>query len=121
MATHTIEIPNWLPVTLNNFMRVNPMRRRGVVKSAAEFVAGYAKLAGVPVAQGRRRVTLAFRAPEGKGAKVGDPDSRQKVALDALVLAGMIVDDSDRWCDLMPRVRERGAVRTLITLEDLDG
>ena len=61
-----------------------------------------------------------FRAPDGRGAKAGDPDARLKVLLDACVRAGLLVDDADEWCELLPRVKERGRTRTTIVLEDLD-
>jgi hypothetical protein len=118
---YTITIDNWLPPTINRLMRMHFARRGKLLSEAATFVACYARLAEPPVppAWCRRRVTLTLSAPGGDGPKVGDPDARLKVALDALVRAGMLVDDSDEWCELMPRVRLRGEVRTVITLEDL--
>jgi hypothetical protein len=120
MPVHEISIPDFLPTTVNDLLRIHWAARNRLLKEEAQLVAVYARLHAVPPASCRRRVTIAFRAPGGRGRKVGDPEARYKGLLDALVKCGCLVDDSDRWCDLLPRVRERGAVRTLIVLEDLD-
>lgn len=119
MVAYVIEIPDFLPATVNDLLRMHWAPRNRLLKEEAQLVALYARLAGVPPASCRRRVTIAFRAPGGRRAKVGDPEARFKGLLDALVKCGCLVDDSDEFLDLMPRVRERGAVRTLIVLEDL--
>lgn len=120
MPAYAIVIPDWLPTTKNVWQRANRHARRKLMKAATEMVWYHARLAGVPPAACRRRVTLAFRAPGGRGAKNGDPDARLSCCLDAMVRAGLLVDDSDRWCVLMPREGERGPTRTLIHLEDLE-
>lgn len=119
MPVHMISVPDWLPATLNEFMRQHWAVRRKTLSVAANLIAAYARLAGVPQASGRRRVTLTFFCRGGRGRKSGDPDARLKVCLDALVRAGMLVDDDDRFCELAPRSRAYGPTRTVITLEDV--
>ena len=120
MSAYVIEIPNWLPWTTNEYVRTNHFKRQRRLKAETEIVAAYAKMAGVPPAKGRRRVAFTFSAPSGRGAKVGDPDGRLKVLLDCMVRAGLLVDDSDAFVELAPRVAVRGKKGTTITLDDLE-
>lgn len=54
---------------------------------------------GIPTASERRSVAIAFRRP----GRLSDPDNAHamcKVPLDALVRAGLLVDDSPDWVAL---------------------
>jgi hypothetical protein len=50
-----------------------------------------------------------------------DPDGIWKSLCDALVAAGLLVDDSARWCELGSFTQTRGAAKaTRIVLTDLE-
>jgi hypothetical protein len=50
------------------------------------------------------------------------PDSYFKSLLDALVSAGLLVDDSAKFCELAPTTYERATRRaSVITLTDIPG
>lgn len=117
---HRIEIPNWLPASVNGLMRMDRHKRNRVLSSDAQMVAGYALQADLPHAAGKRRVTLTFAAPGGRGAKTGDADNRQKSCLDALVKCGALVDDSPAWVEVVVCC-VRGPKSTTIELEDCEG
>lgn len=56
----------------------------------------------------------------GKGQRAADPDGQWKVTLDALVKAGLLVDDNRQGVELMPVQFTRGAIKaTEIVLEDM--
>lgn len=115
MAVHTFTIPGYLPTPLNRLLRMHWSRRGKHQAGASALVAGYARLAGVPRAEGRRRVSLTFRGGRA------DPDARLKLILDALVRASLLVDDGEAWC-VIGEVRNtgrRGDRATVITLEDV--
>jgi hypothetical protein len=65
----------------------------------------------------RRRVTMVITGPYGF---LPDPDAPLKSGLDALVTAGLLVDDSLRWADWVRPVFLRGPKGTVIELEDID-
>jgi len=124
MAIHRLEIPDWLPSSINDLMRMHFHARNRLLKGEAELVAVYFLLAKIPQAEGKRRVTLTFAAPGvggGRGAKVGDVDNRLKGLLDSLVKCGGLVDDAPAWMELGEIRAERGLKRTTIVLEDLEG
>jgi hypothetical protein len=55
----------------------------------------------------------------GRYGALPDPDSPLKSGLDALVSAGLLVDDSERWCEWEKPVFERGTTRAYIELMDI--
>lgn len=120
MAVWRIVIPDYRPPTVNQFYGRHWRIRHRLGKEAKQVVAHYARLAGVPPATGRRRValevTLAGRQRES------DPDSYQKLLLDALVACGALVDDSAAWVEWGGVAHSRGGRRsTTVVLEDLEG
>lgn len=115
----TVTIPDFLPLSINEMLRMKPGHRSRVLKAEGELVAGYFIQARIPHATTKRRVHLTFAAPEGRGEKVGDPDARLKSLLDYLVRAGALVDDSAKWVETPPPTLERGKKRTVIVLEDI--
>lgn len=85
------------------------------------MVAGYVRLAGVPPATGRRRITLSLVL--GRRGKGPDPDGLWEVLLDSLVKCGVLVDDQIEWVDQAPVVfpYARGdKISTTIMIEDID-
>jgi hypothetical protein len=117
-VTHVVTIPGWRPALLNELMGRHPhavARRKRVDR---DLVAGYCRLAELPGAAGRRRVSLVITlGPRGREC---DPDAPWKSLLDALVQAGALVDDSADWCELGTVAHARGpSLATAITLEDV--
>lgn len=78
----------------------------------------YFRVSGIPRATTKRRVSL--QLIYGKGERKHDPDAFWKSVLDALVHAGALKNDTDRWVEVAPVVYGRAERReTIITLEDL--
>lgn len=91
-------IPDWRP-TLANELVGKHWAKAGRLKAAdRELVAGYAVKQGIPKAAGRRRVDVMICGPFR--GRMPDPDAPLKSLLDALVKAGLLVDDSAEWCEL---------------------
>jgi Holliday junction resolvase RusA-like endonuclease len=81
------------------------------------MVAAYASR--VPKAKGKRRVSLHIILD--KGQRAPDPDSLWKSSLDALVHAGVLVDDNRQRVELAPVTfsRDPQAWGSVIRLDDL--
>lgn len=118
MATHTLIIPLWHPPKVNELYSGHWTRRAKLKRQALELVTMYARMAGIPKAEGKRRVGLTITlGPRQRG---GDVDSYHKSLLDCLTHCGLIRDDSPAWCEIEPVVYEHGvASATTIILEDL--
>ena len=118
MARHVLVIPKWHPARINQWEGRHWTVKARLKKSDQEIVWTYSRLAGLPTAEGKRRVRLTIvLGPRQRG---GDPDAYWKSLLDALVCAGQLVDDSRQWVTTCPVKYERSAERaTRIELEDL--
>lgn len=118
MPTHTLTVPHWHPTPLNVLLHGKKWAGVARKKKDRETIAAYSLLARVPRAAGKRRVTITIvLGPRQRG---GDVDAYQKSSLDALKHAGMLVDDSRHWCEIMPLKWLRAAERaTVIELEDI--
>jgi hypothetical protein len=117
-ATHRLVIAGWHPAKLNQLLNSHWAARGRVKKLDRDLVTVCARMAGTPRAKGKRRVSLVLTLAPGQRA--GDPDCYWKSLLDALVHAGLLGDDSPRWCELGTVGFVRGEARaTTITLEDL--
>ena len=83
------------------------------------MIAAYVRKAKVPKAAGRRRVSLHIILD--KGQRGADPDAYQKSSLDALVHAGMLVNDNRHYVEIAPVTFSRDSTGwgTIIRLEDL--
>jgi Holliday junction resolvase RusA-like endonuclease len=115
-----IEVPLWRPATVNDLTkRSNHWSRAARIKQRdLELVACYSIVAKVPKAIGKRRVGLEIVKARGR---FPDPDNVWKSLLDALVLLGLLIDDSAKWCELTPPVFTRGPMtRTVITLTEME-
>lgn len=111
-------IDGFHPVLLNKLLGVHWAAAGRLKKADREIIAHYASAVGVPRATGKRQVTL--RIVLAKGQRGGDGDAYYKSALDALVKAGLLVDDNRQWAELMPVEYERAAKKaTVITLEEV--
>lgn len=119
LRTWIIRVDGWLPERANVLLRCHWSRRRKLLIAAGQHMGLARLLAGVPRAddtQARRRVSVVYHQPRGPAA---DPDARWKHLLDALVNAGLLVDDSPKWCELGSVETVRGPRQTVITLEDV--
>jgi hypothetical protein len=119
MPRHLITIPGWRPATVNQLLRTVRGRIR-YKKLDRALITAYGRLAAVPPATVRRRVSAHITL--GPGQKAADPDAYWKSLLDALVQAGMLVDDDAEGVEFGPVTFGRGpSWGTAIALEDLDG
>lgn len=120
MIAHTLTIPNWLPPRLNQVRGRHWYAEAKLKKEAIAFIVFYARLCGVPPARGRRRVSL--RIVLGPRRRQPDRDAYDKMLLDALCRAGLLLDDSDRG--LVGRVdiqfRRGPNCETTITIEEAE-
>jgi hypothetical protein len=116
---YVLDIPGWLPCRLNQLLGHWSTRRR-LKKADRETVGLYARMAGIPRAKGKRRVSLVLTlAPR---QRAGDPDAYWKTVCDSLVEAGLLVDDNRQGCELGSVVFRRGRQKaTTIILEDVEG
>jgi hypothetical protein len=116
-TVYRLVIPAWRPATVNELFK-SVRARIGLKKRDRAFITTYARVQGVPPAVYPRRVSLAITLP-AKGRPT-DPDALWKSLLDALVQAGLLVDDDSGHCVLGPVTFTRGpALETAILLEDL--
>lgn len=119
-TTYTLTIPNWHPARLNQWEGRHWSVKAKLKKGDRELVIFYSRLAGIPQAHGKRRVSLAVVLT--KAQRSPDIDAFWKSTLDALVQAKLLKDDSPKWCELGSVEYERGSARaTRITLEECDG
>jgi hypothetical protein len=117
MTPFTLVIDDWQPHRLNRLLGCHYGTRSRRKRFDREVVALEALSRRIPPASDCRRVDVTVTlAPR---QRAGDPDGWWKSLLDALVAAGLLVDDSARWCELGEVRFERGRKRrTTITLTD---
>ncbi len=117
---HRLVVERWHPQKLNQLLGCHWGTRSRRKRFDAELVAIEAHNQDVPRATLRRRVSLLIVL--GPRQRAGDVDAYQKSCLDALVCAGLLIDDSPAWCEIAPVVYERGPEKkTVIVLEDMEG
>lgn len=112
----TIEIPNYIPAALNQYVGKH-WAVMAKLKKHDKFIIGvYCRK--LEKASKKRRVDCHYVL--AKGMKARDPDSYWKSVFDALVHAGMLVDDSPKWVELGNVEYSRGIVKkTIIALTDI--
>ncbi len=112
----TLFLPGYLPERQNVLMRCHWSKRVKLVKECNDLVMAYSR--DLTCATFKRRVTVTLTLAGRR--KERDPDSSHKLILDGLRAARLIVDDSPRWCELMPLVQVRGdGIATTVELEDI--
>lgn len=117
---YCLDIPHWHPARLNQLCHGHWSKGHRLKKNDRHFVMVYAHQQKIPLAVTKRSVLLTLVLRPGQ--RRADPDAFFKSSLDALVHAGILVNDSPDWVELLPVRYERGTVRrwgTRITLEDL--
>jgi len=113
-----VMIDDWNPPSLNTLLRGHWSKRARVKKAATNRVAQAVREAGVPVATGKRRVTITVVGTNR--SHLCDPDNTIKVLLDSLTRSGAIVDDCSEWCECLMPVVEKGPEKmTRIVIEDM--
>lgn len=119
MIAWTITIPGWHPPAANDWVGHHWSRKHKLRKEATDFLSTYARLAEAPKAAGARRVRLELAGWE-HGGPFPDEDAYDKLLLDALVNAGLLVDDDAKGLVGRVEVRfERGPKTTTLILEDV--
>lgn len=110
-------INGFTPTRDNQLIYVHWATARRLKRHDADVIARAAVALAIPRATGRRRVTLMVRS---RFRRLPDDTAYLKSFLDALVKAGLLVDDSREWMELtFPPTYLKGPKQTTITLEDL--
>lgn len=119
-TTQRLVIEQWHPARLNALTSQH-WAKRNRAKKADKRVVGLEALAqGITPATGRRRVSLTIGVAKGK--READPDAYWKSLLDALVDAGLLIDDNRDGVEHGTVEFERSPDHrrwTVITLEDV--
>lgn len=117
-ARWSVRIDAWHPAKLNDWDGRHWSVRARAKRHDRDLVAACVLGAGVPKAQGKRRVSVEIvLGPRQRG---GDPDAYWKSLLDALVACGALDDDSKERVVLGEVSYSRGPVKaTVIQLEDV--
>lgn len=116
---HTIDLPGFVPVSVNRLMNGHWAKRKRLKDSDASFVAYSCLAAQIPPAEGKRRVSC-FIQVSGR-RRSPDPDNVLKSLLDALVRCRMLIDDSAKYIELGSIQVVRGEkTTTTVTLEDIE-
>lgn len=118
-TTHRLVIDQWRPVFANELLKAHWGTAAKRKRIDRQMVQVHALRDGIPRATGRRRVRLTIAGP---WRRPPDPDAPLKSTLDALTAAGLLIDDSARWCQFDPPEFVRAPeFSTTIELTDLDG
>ena len=116
---HIIKIPHWRPASLNKMK--GHWAAHKLKKRDRNMIWNYCQIVDkIPPATGKRMIHMHITT---KDRRQVDPDNVMKSLLDALKQCGMLVDDSDKWCDWTKPTLEVGDKQTWgtkITLEDIE-
>jgi Holliday junction resolvase RusA-like endonuclease len=113
----TLTIPNWYPVSLNEMAGYHWSVKARLKRQDVDMIAGYAMQAGLRKASCKRYVRIYFHGWH-RGRRP-DPDNLLKSLLDAMVQAGLLVDDSLTWCEWeRPEIIQSTVKQTVITISD---
>jgi hypothetical protein len=115
-------LPGWRPPSTNSVMGRCWQAAHRAKKRMAKLLGDCARLARVPPAAGRRRLSAVVTL--GPRQKRMDPDNVCKLLFDSCKRAGIIRDDSERWLEWGGLVYSpvRGArPETLLVIEEVDG
>jgi len=97
----TIELHGRLPASMNERERSSHWTRHRELQDITNEILLLAKASKIPNATGKRWVRITIH--KGLRSRVTDDpanrDSRAKSILDAMVKAGLLNDDSDKWLE----------------------
>ena len=112
MTVYRITIPNWHPCKINTILSTHAMARSRLKRIDADLIAVYGRM--IPKAKAKRRVKITVTV--SGGGREPDPDGFYKSALDGLVKANLLVDDSRKWCESEVVVERGSKKQTVIEL-----
>lgn len=121
---HTLTL-NFVPLSVNKLLAMHHMKAHKAKSVDMQAISLEVKSQNIPKATGKRKLKVTCiknRLKDGKrkGGRLGDPDNVQKVILDGLVKAGVLVDDSAQWLQLEQPVMVAGdCEKTIIEIEDI--
>ena len=118
MAIHTLVIDRWAPARLNQSAGYHWSRKHKQKKFDRQLILLESIQQRIPKADGKRQVNLYV---EGfLRGRLPDPDSFWKSLLDGLVGAGLLIDDSQEWCEMgRTTIKRSPTPKTIIVLEDI--
>ena len=93
--TYTVELPAGMPL-VNANKRMHRMRQADLTKAIRAAACVLARKADVP-AMKRARIVCQYRPPDRRRRDVHNLYPSAKAAVDGLVDAGVLPDDSDRY------------------------
>lgn len=117
MPAWRIQIQNWQPTSINKWLGKHWSVNSKSKKIDKEIIGAMCLSNRVPKATGKRTVGLTIYL--GYRQRGCDPDNLWKGVLDALKHAGMLIDDSAKWCELMPIRFDRHPDRQKETIIEL--
>lgn len=94
----TFKIPNWVPPSLNKGRGRNFRAGHKAINEVAEHFIAYNAGVNCPKVTDDYRPVRRVSVSVVKVGKLPDPDNLLKYLLDGLKRAGLIVDDSAKWC-----------------------
>lgn len=115
VTSHLFSIQNWQPATVNELLKLHWSAAAKLKKRDKGYIAVHSLK--VPKAKGKRQVILTIYL--GYKQRGADPDAYFKSLLDALVHNQLLVDDSPKWCELMPVRYDRHSDRQKETVIEL--
>ena len=119
MSRHCLWLPDYTPPSLNQLKGHWAVAAKKK-KADRELVAAHALAQGLPKAAAPRLVEL--RVVLAAGQRAMDEDNVWKALLDSLVQAGLLKDDSPKWCKRAPAEFLRSGTdlrETFVILTDL--
>lgn len=115
--TYTFTFPGHC-ATVNQLYAGHWGRKAKLKRRDRDIVGIAVKVAGVPRATGKRRVSIHLTM--GYKMRTPDPDGIYKSLLDSLVQCGALLDDRKETCEITPPTFGRGKVaETVVVLEDV--
>ena len=119
MATHRLVIADWTPSNLNSYQGKHWSAKAKAKQADRLMVQVAAHNAGIPPATSKRSLAITVTVT-GRG-RLPDGDNLLKGLLDSCTHAGLIVDDSQAWCEWSRPVVVRGKQRfTVLEITDIE-
>jgi hypothetical protein len=114
VSKYVLTIDRWHPVLLNQWDGRHWAVRARLKRTDRKIVGLYARMAGIPPAIGKRRVSITLTlGPRQRGA---DPDGYWKSALGALAHSGLLLDDRRQCVEIVTRRSGLTRLRVLVAV-----